>query len=179
MGLPTRSVCSWSDICWQYISNFWATCERPGVEWDLTNIIQKKGEYLREFIHRFYNKRNIIPEVNEKSIIMFLKKGLRDPSLIRKLAMKNTRMSEEMLAITNKYALAEEASLDNKDSNRDPKKDKEQGQSDRPSISKCNDKKRKLNRSMANVEKLHCNKEYQPRLGEFEGFLDRICIFHP
>jgi hypothetical protein len=34
---------------------------------------------------------------------MFFKKGLRDFSLIRKLAMKNPRTIEEMSAITNKY----------------------------------------------------------------------------
>jgi hypothetical protein len=62
-------------------------------------VIQKKGESRREFIQCFCNKRNIILEVNEKSIIMFFKKGLRDSSLIRKLAMKNPRMSEEMLTI--------------------------------------------------------------------------------
>jgi hypothetical protein len=43
---------------------------------------------------------------------MFSKKGLRDPSLICKLSMKNHRMSEAMLTIANKYALAEEATLD-------------------------------------------------------------------
>jgi hypothetical protein len=32
---------------------------------------------------------------------------------------------------------------------------------------------------VANVEQLHRNKEYQPRPREFEGLLDRICIFHP
>jgi hypothetical protein len=37
---------------------------------------------------------NIILEVDDKSIIIFFKKGLRDSSLIRKLAMKNLRMSE-------------------------------------------------------------------------------------
>jgi hypothetical protein len=46
---------------------------------------------------------------------MFFKKVLRDSSLIRKLTMKNSRTSEEMLAITNKYALAKEATLDNRD----------------------------------------------------------------
>jgi hypothetical protein len=35
---------------------------RPGVEWDLANIVQKKGESLWKFIQRFYNKRNIILE---------------------------------------------------------------------------------------------------------------------
>jgi hypothetical protein len=40
---------------------------------------------------------------------MFFKKGLSDSSLIHKLAKKNPRMSKEMLDITNKYALVEEA----------------------------------------------------------------------
>jgi hypothetical protein len=46
---------------------------------------------------------------------MFFKKGLRDSCLIHMLAMKNLRTSEEKLAITNKYALAWEATLDNRD----------------------------------------------------------------
>jgi hypothetical protein len=46
---------------------------------------------------------------------MFFKKGLRDSSFIRKLIMKNPRTSEEMLAIANKYALVEEATLDTKE----------------------------------------------------------------
>jgi hypothetical protein len=89
--------------------------------------------------------------------------------------MKNPRTSEEMLAITNKYALAEEVTLDT----RDPKKDKELGHSDQPSTSKGNDKKRKLDLSVANVEWSCLNKEYLSWPGEFEGFLDWIYIFHP
>jgi hypothetical protein len=46
---------------------------------------------------------------------MFFKKGLMNSSLIHKLTMKNPRMSEEMLAITNKYALVEETTLDTRD----------------------------------------------------------------
>jgi hypothetical protein len=67
-----------------------------GVDWDLASIVQKKGESLQEYIQRFCNKRNVISEVNDKSIIMFAKKGLRETSLIRKLVMKNPKMSEEM-----------------------------------------------------------------------------------
>jgi hypothetical protein len=50
---------------------------------------------------------------------MFFKKGLRDSSLICKLTMKNPRMSEQMLAIANKYALAEEATLDTREHKKD------------------------------------------------------------
>jgi hypothetical protein len=105
---------------------------------------------------------------------MFFKKGLRDSSLIRKLTMKNPRTLEEMLAITHKYALAEEVTLDTKE-----QKKEELGHADQPSSSKGHDKKRKVYHSINTVERLRCNKEYHPRPGEFEGFLDRICIFHP
>jgi hypothetical protein len=80
-----------------------------------------------------------------------------------------------MLAIANKYALVEEATIDT----RDQKKDKESVHSDQPSTSKNNDKKRKLDCSMVNIERPHHNKEYRPRPGEFESFLDQIYIFDP
>jgi hypothetical protein len=106
---------------------------------------------------------------------MFFKKGLRDLSLIHKLTMKNPRTPEEMLAIANKYTLAREVTLDT----REQKNEKELGHSDQPSSSKGHDKKRKAGRSINNVLRLCRNKEYWPRPGEFEGFLDWICIFHP
>jgi hypothetical protein len=106
---------------------------------------------------------------------MFFKKGLRDLSLIHKLAMKTSRTSEAMFAIVNKYALAEEATLDI----REQKKEKESGHTDQPSSYKGHDKKRKTDHSINMVEWPQWNKEYRPRPGEFEGFLDRICIFHP
>jgi hypothetical protein len=105
---------------------------------------------------------------------MFFKKGLRDSSLIRKLTMKNPRMSEEMLPIVNKYALVEEVALDTKE-----KKEKELGHPDLPHSPKGHDKKMKANCSMNIVEWPHRNKEYRPWPGQFEGFLDRIYIYHP
>jgi hypothetical protein len=79
---------------------------------------------------------------------MFFKKGLRDSSLICKLTMKSPRTSEEMLAITNKYALTEEVTLDT----REQKKEKESSHTDQPSSSKGHDKKRKADCSVNAVE---------------------------
>jgi hypothetical protein len=53
-----------------------------GVDRDLASVVQKKGESPREYIQHFYNKRNGIPEVDDKSIMMLFDKGLRDSSLI-------------------------------------------------------------------------------------------------
>jgi hypothetical protein len=77
---------------------------------------------------------------------MFFRKGLRDSSLIRKLAMKNPRMSEQMLAIASKYALAEEAILDTREQK------KKSGHTDQSSSSKGHDKKRKVDCSINAVE---------------------------
>jgi hypothetical protein len=106
---------------------------------------------------------------------MLFKKGLRDSSLIIKLAMKNPIMSKEMLSIANKYALVDELTLDT----REQKKDKQLCHSDLPSSSKGHDKKRKVDRSVNNIELPHHNKEYRSRPGEYEGVLDRICISTP
>jgi hypothetical protein len=114
---------------------------------------------LQEFIQWFCNKRNIIPEVDDNSIVIFFKKALRDSSLIHKLTMKNPKTSEEMFTIANKYALAEEPTLNT----REQKKEKESGHTDHPSSSKGHDKKRKVDRSVNTVERLSCHKEYLPR----------------
>jgi hypothetical protein len=83
--------------------------------------------------------------VDDKSIVMFFKKGLRDSSLTRKLTMKIPRTLEQMFSITNKYAMAEEVTLDTREQ-------KESGHLDQPSSSKGHDKKRKLDRSVDVVE---------------------------
>jgi hypothetical protein len=79
---------------------------------------------------------------------MFFKKGLRDPSLIHKLAMKNLKTSEAMFTIANKYTLAKEVTLDT----REQKTENDLGHVDQPSLSKGHDKKRKADRSINAVE---------------------------
>jgi hypothetical protein len=110
--------------------------------------MHKEGESHQEFIQCFCNKRNAIPKVDNKSIIMFFKKSLKDSTLIHKLAMKNPMTLEEMFAIANKYTLAEEVTLDN----REAKKDKNQSHPDWPGTLNTNDKKRNHDRFVAIVE---------------------------
>jgi hypothetical protein len=50
LGLPTGSVHSWNHLHRLFTRNFHAMCTRPGFEWNLASIIQKKGESLGEFI---------------------------------------------------------------------------------------------------------------------------------
>jgi hypothetical protein len=75
--------------------------------------------------------------------------------------MKNPKTSEKMFYIANRYALAEEATLDNKEQK------KESGHTDQPSSSKGHNKKRKYDHSVNAVEQPHHHKEYRPRPAEF------------
>jgi hypothetical protein len=77
---------------------------------------------------------------------MFFRKGLGDSSLICKLAMKNPRTSKQMLAIANKYALAEEVTLDTREQKT------ESFHTDQNSSSQGHDKKRKEDCSVNMVE---------------------------
>jgi hypothetical protein len=77
-----------------------------------------------------------------------------------------------MFTIANKYALAEEVTLDTREQK------KELGHMDQASSSKGHDKKKKADRSINAVEWLWRHKEYRSRTCEFNGFLYHICIFH-
>jgi hypothetical protein len=80
----------------------------------------------------------MILEVDDKSIVMFFMKGLRDSVLVWNLTMKNLRMSEAIFTIANRYALAEETTLDT----REQRKENDSAHMDQPSTSKGHDKKR-------------------------------------
>jgi hypothetical protein len=106
---------------------------------------------------------------------MFFKKALKDSDLIHKLAMKNPRTSEEMLSIANKYAWWRKLPA-----TRESKKDKKLSCPDQARISKSNYKKRRLDRTVANVERLcHSRTVYRPLPDMYVGYLDGICMFHP
>jgi hypothetical protein len=46
LGLSSGLVRSWTRLCCLFNSNFRATCTHPGVELDLANVVQKRGQSL-------------------------------------------------------------------------------------------------------------------------------------
>src|SRR6266540_3929708 len=90
-GLPANSINSWEDLCAKFIDNYQGTFMKPGVEWDLYQIHQKKGESLREFIRQFMKKKNSIPDVSDVVIMAASRKGVKDPDLLKKKSRKPQR----------------------------------------------------------------------------------------
>src|SRR6266542_532735 len=82
MRLPENSINSWGDLCAKFIDNFQGTFTKPGVEWDLYHIHQKKGEFLLEFIRWFIKKKNSIASISDTVIMAAFRKEVKDPDLL-------------------------------------------------------------------------------------------------
>src|SRR6266508_398296 len=103
-GLLANSVGSWGDLCAKFINNCQGTFMKPGVEWDLYQIHQKKGESLREFIRRF-----LILGVIDAIDMATFRGGVKDFDKLKKLSRRQPEMVKKLFDIANQYANQEEA----------------------------------------------------------------------
>src|SRR6266511_6022615 len=108
-GLPVNSISSWGDLCAKFINNFQGTFTKPGVEWDLYQIQQKKSESLREYIRRFMKKKNTILSVSDAVVMASFRKGVKDPDLLKKLSRRQPETVKDLFDMADRYASQEEA----------------------------------------------------------------------
>nr|AAN09865.1 putative polyprotein [Oryza sativa Japonica Group] len=78
MHLPPYSISSWADLWQQFVANFQGTYKHHAIEDDLHALTQNSGESLREYVRRFNECRNTIPEITDSSVIRTFKSGVRD-----------------------------------------------------------------------------------------------------
>jgi len=159
------------------INNFSGTCDRPSSEWDLEWISQREGESIREYIQRFCQKQNTITDIDERAVIMYIKKGLRDRELFCVLVRKDPRTCEELFEIANPYANAEDALTETRGERRSGHREK--GESSKPG-----DRRKKSDREVANIErppspKLAEYRTHRVKPTEYADFLERKCVIHP
>ena len=83
--------------------------DRPGKEDDLHRMKQKTNETLRQYIKRFSQVRNSIPEIAESSVIQAFKAGLRNRRFTEDIAINPPRTTVELFDTADKYAAASEA----------------------------------------------------------------------
>src|SRR5438128_12481771 len=83
-GLPANSISSWGDLCTKFINNFQGTFTKPGVEWDLYQIQQKKGESLGNSSDGSSRRRTPSPASATQSSWQPSEKGSRIPTFSRR-----------------------------------------------------------------------------------------------
>ena len=90
-------------------ANFHATYTRPGQEDDLFACIQRPDESLQDFIRRFSNICNTIPDMIEDRVIIAFEQGYKDEKTAEKLATKNPKIVAELYKIIEAMAKAADA----------------------------------------------------------------------
>ena len=73
MNLPECMVQSWNHLRQLFEANFHATYNHPRSEDDLVACIQKSNENLWDFIHRFGEIQNMVPDMTEDRVIIAFK----------------------------------------------------------------------------------------------------------
>ena len=107
---------------------------------------------------------------------MYFKKGLRDTGLFHKLARKDVRTCEELFDIENQYATAEEVVSETQES----KRDKKTSHHDRSESSRSQEKKKKADREVANIERPRSPKPtHRVKPNKCAEFLECKCVIHP
>ena len=73
MNLLECTVQSWNHLRHLFEANFHATYNHPRSEDDLVACIQKSNENLWDFIHRFGEIQNMVPDMTEDRVIIAFK----------------------------------------------------------------------------------------------------------
>jgi hypothetical protein len=181
-SLPRGSIDSWSELRDHFIANFQGTFERPGTHFDLYNVIQKLDESLKDYIRRFLEKRNKIPNITDDVMIAAFQKGVRDELLIGKFGRKPPKAVKQMFETANSYAKSDDAIKASRQDRHDKRDDKPSGSSWRPKKDNGNnnggqnDRKRKPEDLVATTSNYQ---QQRPRVAAYDKITNAQCTHHP
>nr|AAX96254.1 transposon protein, putative, unclassified [Oryza sativa Japonica Group]ABA93300.1 transposon protein, putative, unclassified [Oryza sativa Japonica Group] len=109
MHLPPYSISSWADLWQQFIANFQGTYKRHAIEDDLHALTQNPGESLRDYVRRFNECRNTIPDITNVSVIHAFKTGVRDCYTTQELATRRITTTRRLFEVVDRCAHADDA----------------------------------------------------------------------
>jgi hypothetical protein len=107
--LPSRSISSSEDLWQQFVANFQGTYKRHAIEDDLHTLTQNQCESLRDYIRRFNECRNMIPEITDASVICAFESGVRDRYTTQELATRRITSARKLFEIIDRFAHADDA----------------------------------------------------------------------
>ncbi|XP_066373464.1 uncharacterized protein [Miscanthus floridulus] len=109
LSLWDNSIRSWDDLKKVFTDNYMAMCEQPGTKYDLEKLHQSSRESLQDFIRRFSETRNSVPNITDAEAIAAFTKELQHEQLYGMLYRKRPTTIGELIQTANGYADAEEA----------------------------------------------------------------------
>ena len=107
--LPHDSIRDWTDLKRVFVGNFLGTYVRPRNSWDLRSCQQEPNESLRDYIRRFSQQCNSLPDVIDVDVISAFLSGTNCESLIHKLGCLKPRTTHDLLDVATNHTSHEEA----------------------------------------------------------------------
>ena len=107
--LPHDSIHDWTDLKRVFVRNFQGTYIRPRNSWDLKSYQQEPNESLWDYIRRFSQRCNSLPDVADADVISTFLSGMTCESLIHKLGCLKPRTTRDLLDVATNHASGEEA----------------------------------------------------------------------
>ena len=107
--LPHDSIRDWENLKRIFVRNFQGTYVRPRNSWVLKSYQQEPSESLRDYIRRFSQRCNFLPDVVDADVINAFLSGTTYESLIHKLGCLKPRTTRDLLDIATDHASSEEA----------------------------------------------------------------------
>nr|AAX96817.1 hypothetical protein LOC_Os11g20400 [Oryza sativa Japonica Group] len=98
-----------NDLWQQFVANFQGTYKRHAIEDDLHALKQNPGESLRDYIRRFNECRNTIPEITDASVIRAFKSDVRDRYTTQELATRWITTARKLFEIVDQCTHADDA----------------------------------------------------------------------
>jgi Retrotransposon gag protein. len=98
-----------ADLWQQFVANFQGTYKRHAIEDDLHALTQNSGESLREYVRRFNECRNTIPDITDASVIRAFKSGVRDRYTTQELATRRITTTRRLFEIVERCAHVDDA----------------------------------------------------------------------
>jgi hypothetical protein len=108
MNLTPGSIYAWEELCARFTANFASAYQQHGVEAHRHAVRQEPRETLRTFISRFTKVRGTIPRISDASIITAFRQGVRDETMLEKLATHDVETVTTLFALADKCARAAE-----------------------------------------------------------------------
>ena len=111
--LPQGSISSWEMFKEKFISQFRIHVEQPKDAYSLSNIKQKPGEMVQQYLTRFNAAAAAVQDADEKLILMALCSGVHpNTKFARRLTKEKPAIMPDFFHEAGKYMRLEDAAIE-------------------------------------------------------------------
>jgi hypothetical protein len=107
--LPASTILDWANLWRNFVVTFQGTYKCPRSSWDLKRFTQKSSESLWDYIQRFWQKMNELPDATDADVVSAFTYGTTNEALVHELGWRRSKTTTDLFDIATKFADGEGA----------------------------------------------------------------------